>query len=69
MADIALIIQGNLFSRDFLTEGIRRTPEGMALDDAAIDRVHADLSAIFSKLPLNKATSESQTEDDLICRF
>jgi hypothetical protein len=66
MADIALIIQGNLFSRDFLTEGIRRTPEWLAHDDASIDQLHADLSIIFSKLPRNKATSESQTEDDLI---
>jgi hypothetical protein len=66
MADIALIVQGNLFSRDFLTEGIRRTPEWIALDDATVDRLHADLRAIFGKLPLNRATSESQTEDDLI---
>jgi hypothetical protein len=66
MADIALIIQGNLFSRDFLTEGIRGTPEWLVHDDASIDQLHADLSIIFSKLPLNKATSESQTEDDLI---
>src|ERR1700730_1100540 len=38
----------------------------MALDDATIDRLHADLSAIFKDLPLSKTTSESQTEDDLI---
>jgi hypothetical protein len=66
MADIALIIQGNPFSRDFLTEGIQRTPEWLAHDDASIDQLHADLSVVFSKLPLSKATSESQTEDDLI---
>jgi hypothetical protein len=66
MVDIALIIQGNLFSRDFLTDGIRRTPEWLGLDDAAIDQSRADLNRIFSKLPLRKATSESQTEDDLI---
>ena len=34
MSDIALIIQGNLFSRDFLTDGIQRTSEWLALDDA-----------------------------------
>src|SRR5713101_6111956 len=66
MADIALIIQGILFSRDFLTDGIRRTPEWLAQDDASIDKLHADLSLIFNKLPLSKTTSESQTEDDLI---
>jgi hypothetical protein len=66
MADIALIIQGNLFSRDFLTDGIRSTPEWLAIDDAAIDKLHANLFTIFSGLPQTKATSESQTEDDLI---
>ena len=53
-------------SRDFLTDGIKRTPEWLALDDVTIDQLHADLSAVFSKLPLSKSTSESQTEDDLI---
>src|SRR5579872_2402543 len=66
MADTNLIIQGNLFSRDFLIDGIRRTQEWIAFDDAKVGQMHADLSAIFKKLPLNKTTSESQTEDDLI---
>ncbi|MDN3278898.1 hypothetical protein QWJ07_31875 [Frankia sp. RB7] len=66
MTDIALIIQGNLFSRDFLLDGIRRTPEWLALDDASIDKLKDDLAAIYRRLPLSRATSESQTEDELI---
>lgn len=66
MTDINLIIQGNLFSRDFLLDGIRRTPEWIALGDAIIDTLRDDLAAIYRRLPLNRATSESQTEDELI---
>ncbi|MDE5442897.1 restriction endonuclease [Bradyrhizobium sp. CSA207] len=66
MIDTAMIIQGNLFSRDFLLDGIRRTPEWLALDDASVDNLKDDLVAIFRRLPLNRATSESQTEDELI---
>lgn len=66
MTDISLIIQGNLFSRDFLLDGIRRTPEWLAIDDVSVNKLKGDLAAIYQRLPLNRATSESQTEDELI---
>ncbi|WP_127966741.1 Eco57I restriction-modification methylase domain-containing protein [Agrobacterium sp. RS6] len=59
-------IQGNLFTRDFLAEAIRRTPDYLSLDDKAIDLLADDLKRIFLAFPHAHAPNESQTEDDLI---
>ncbi|PDT50854.1 MULTISPECIES: restriction endonuclease [Sinorhizobium] len=59
-------IQGNLFTRDFLAEAIRQTPEYLGINDHALDLFAADLRQLFEALPIKQSPNESQTEDDLI---
>ncbi len=66
MADEVMILQGSLFTQDFLTDAIAATPEYRALDDAALATLRADLAEIFDRFPVSTEPNESQTEDDLI---
>lgn len=58
--------QGGLFTRDYLTLGVRDTEAWKSLDAASVAAVDADLKAIFARFPVNKSPSEPRTEDDLI---
>lgn len=60
------ISHGSLFSTDFLRESIARGSDWQRLTDAEIDRLAADLRAIFDRFPTAQTPNESQTEDDLI---
>jgi hypothetical protein len=62
----AVLIDGGLFTRDFLIEGITATPQWTALDPQAIDRIRSDAVSLFSKLTALKNPSEAVTEKDLI---
>ena len=60
--------QGGLFTRDYLTEGICETAEWKAIPDTYLAALAASLMAILNAFPIDKAPSETRTEDDLIWR-
>jgi len=62
----AVLIDGGLFTRDFLIEGITATPQWTALDPQAIDSIRSDAVSLYSKLTALKNPSEAVTEKDLI---
>ena len=57
---------GGLFTRDFLGEGIKATPEWRSLSDAEVDALGNDLRALFDAFPHQRKPNETQTEDDFI---
>ena len=59
-------MQGQLFSQDFLSRGVRETPPCQALDDAALERFRSALAAHFAPLRADSALNEAQTEQRLI---
>jgi hypothetical protein len=60
------LVQGALFTRDFLDEGIIDSAAWRCIDDAAVDAFRESALAIYRSFPTGKKSSESQTEDDLI---
>lgn len=63
---IETVVQGNLFTSDFLTQSIKANADWRLLDDAAIDALSADIAAIFARFPTGQTPNETRTEDDLI---
>ncbi len=55
-------MQGQLFTQDFLTRGVRETPPYQALDDAAFAAFKAALHLIFTGLDVASTINEAQTE-------
>ena len=55
-------MQGQLFTQDFLTRGVRETPPYQTLDDAAFAAFKAALHAIFKGLDAASTINEAQTE-------
>ncbi|MFZ5608994.1 MAG: Eco57I restriction-modification methylase domain-containing protein [Pseudomonadota bacterium] len=66
MTNDALILKGSLFTQDFLTEAIRKTPEYESIDAAALEPLKTRLASILADFPIVACPNESQTEDDLI---
>ncbi|HBT43156.1 MAG TPA: restriction endonuclease [Rhodospirillaceae bacterium] len=60
------VIQGSLFSYDFLQETIRELEGWDGLDDGAVAVLESRLIDIFNGFPSAQSPSESRTEDDLI---
>jgi hypothetical protein len=60
------LLNGGLFTRDFLIEGIRETAAWTALDDAAVAQVHTRLGALFAAIRELKSPPEAETEKELI---
>lgn len=60
------MIDGRLFTRDFLLEGIRGTAAWAALNAAATDQLWHQAKALVEKLAARKAPNEAQTELDLV---
>jgi len=60
------VIQGSLFSNDFLRESIADLADWRAFDDAIIGEIEAKFRTIFERFPTARTPNESQTEDDLI---
>jgi len=60
------LINGRLFTRDFLIEGIRETESWLAIDDAALAAWRKQASDLFLKLAARKNPNEAETEDQLI---
>ena len=63
MSDPSLFTAGNLFTTDYLFEGVRQTPEYLAIDTAGL---RAALLAVAEAFPRAADPNETQTEDDLI---
>ena len=59
-------IEGRLFARNFLCEAVKETADWRSVDDAELDRVDHDLTAVFERFPRNSSPNERQTEEDLI---
>lgn len=60
------MIEGRLFTRDFLLEGIRDTADWISLEDVTVDQLEDCLKTLLSKIAARKSTNEAQTEDDLV---
>lgn len=61
------VVQGALFTRDFLEAGIVETEAWRELDDAAVAAFREAVLAVFRAFPVaSRKVSEAQTEDDLI---
>jgi hypothetical protein len=60
------LLQGSLFSADFLLESITRLPDWGSIPYPTVSQVSVDLLEIFQRFPLVRAVNESQTEDDPI---
>jgi hypothetical protein len=60
------MIDGRLFTRDFLIEGIRETESWRGIDEAAFAVWRAKAAGLFQRLAAAKSPNEAQTEDQLI---
>ena len=60
------MLNGSLFTRDFLIEGIQDTAAWTGLDDVAIATVHARLTPLFSTFSNLRNPTEAETEKELI---
>ena len=60
------MLQGSLFTHDFLREGICETASWKNLPDETISTFRENGIALFSKFPMATNPNETQTEDDLI---
>lgn len=60
------IIQGNLFSIDFLSDSIVETSDWSDITSERIQELSANLAQAFDTFPHTTRPNETQTEDDLI---
>jgi hypothetical protein len=60
------MINGSLFTEDFLTDGITEYPEWKAITDNQIESFKSDLKKTFDAFPIAGNPIEATTEDDLI---
>ncbi|MBS0525513.1 MAG: restriction endonuclease, partial [Proteobacteria bacterium] len=60
------MLNGSLFTRDFLIEGIQGTEAWRALDDGAIDLAAQELKKLLGSITKTKNPTEAETEKDLI---
>lgn len=61
-------MNGQLFTQDFLLNGIRSTPVWAALDDAMLDAFSEQLRAVYSQYTTESVLNEAITEDEIIVR-
>ena len=59
-------MQGQLFTQDFLTRGVKETPPFEALDDAAFAAFNSSLQSIYSGFSAQSTNNEAQTESEII---
>jgi hypothetical protein len=60
------VLQGSLFTRDFLDEGITETDAWKDLDASRLEGFRKAVREIFDAFPCDTKPNETQTEDDLI---
>ena len=59
-------MQGQLFTQDFLGEGIKETEAWRLLDDAVVEEFRVHVSEIFEAFPVTGQPNEATTERNLI---
>ncbi len=62
--NIGRVLQGGLFTSDFLIDAVQEMVEWQRWDDGAV--LETELQNIFNAFPIDQKPNESQTEDDLI---
>ena len=60
------MVQGALFTRDYLGEAILGSEPWRALDDAAVTTFRDAVFAVYRSFPTTKRPNEAVTEEDLI---
>ncbi|MGI8475135.1 MAG: hypothetical protein ACR2OO_01990 [Thermomicrobiales bacterium] len=60
------MIQGGLFTRDFLLEGVLAEPAWRAFGDAEVEAARARLTALLAPFARQRAPNEAETEAQLI---
>lgn len=60
------MFQGGLFTRDWLTDGIKETTAWAALDDVTVAAARADLESLFGDLLKRRNPNEAETEAKLV---
>lgn len=60
------VIDGRLFTRDFLLEGICETPAWQALDHEKVAALFGTAKDKFEAMAARRSPNEAQTEDDLV---
>ena len=63
------MLNGGLFTRDFLIEGVTSEPAWKQLDDTNLDNLRDRLDALFVSFGKLKTPTEAETEKDLIWPF
>lgn len=63
------MLQGGLFARYFLLDGIRETEAWKALDDAAVSAARTAIRSVYDAFPIDQSPNETKTEDDLIWKI
>jgi hypothetical protein len=63
---LPLLMQGQLFSHDFLTRGIFDTAPWQTFDQARLDTFSTELRRVYGVLAVDSALNEAQTESELI---
>ncbi len=61
-------MNGQLFTQDFLLNGIRTTPVWTALDDTALDAFAKQLRVVYSPYTTDTVLNEAITEDEIIVK-
>lgn len=61
-------MQGQLFTSDFLKEGIKETPVWKQADDATVDAFIGALQAIYAPFAADSHLNEPDTENDIIVK-
>lgn len=61
-------MQGQLFTTEFLTDGIKRSPAWTALDDTSLDAFAAELKTVFKQFQADSRLNEATTEDEIIVK-
>jgi hypothetical protein len=60
------MLDGSLFTRDFLAEGITQESDWKRVSDSDAKALAAKIEALFSRFPHSRKPNESQTEDDIV---
>ncbi len=62
--NIGRVLQGGLFTSDFLIDAVQEMDEWQRWDEGAV--LETEFQNIFNAFPIDQNPNESQTEDDLI---
>lgn len=60
------MLQGGLFTRDWLTEGIHESAPWRELTEQSVDRAREQIGELLTSLTKRKAPVEAETEEKLV---